>query len=195
MVSPTSGKGSTRSSEGGVIHPPPPKVYPPASRWPRVHLVVVCPRCKGATAVREDQKSATCPRCERSYDPRRSRAYHRSEDPAEVARLVGEMNARLEKGFSRYEADRRAAEPRRKGVEGDLESVVSRVSLVKGRQRQLEEAVAQLSSREEPSFSSGELFDVLEAVGWPRHAAEDALRRMLEEGVVVEKRPDAYGAV
>ena len=160
-----------------------------------MHLVVVCPRCKGATAVREDQKSATCPRCGRSYDPRRSRAYNRSEDPAEVARLVGEMNARLEKGFKRYEADRRAAEPGRKVVDGDLEAVVSRVSLTKGRQRQLEEAVGLLSSRAEGSFSSEELIDVLEAVGWPRHAAEDALRRMLEEGVVVEKRPDTYGAV
>ncbi len=160
-----------------------------------MHLVIVCPRCKGATAVREDQKSATCPRCGRGYDPRRSRVYHRSEDPAEVARLVGQMNARLDKGYQRYEADRRAAEPRRKGPVGDLEAVVSRVSLAKGRQRQVEEAVGLLASREDGTFSSGELYNVLEAVGWPRHAAEDALRRMLEEGVVVEKRTDTYGAV
>ncbi|UCC93351.1 MAG: hypothetical protein JSW25_01385 [Thermoplasmata archaeon] len=160
-----------------------------------MHLVVVCPRCKGATAVREDQKSATCPRCQRTYDPRRSRAYHRSEDPAEVARLVGEMNARLEKGFQRYEADRRAAEPRRGPVDDDLESVVSRVSLVKGRQRQLQEAVRLLTSREGGTFSSDELADVLESAGWPRHAAEDALARMLDEGEIVQKRPDRYGAV
>ncbi len=160
-----------------------------------MHLVVVCPRCKRATAVREEQKSSTCPRCGRSYDPRRSRAYHRSEDPAEIARLVGEMNARLEKGFSRYEADTRAAEPRQKDVDGDLEAVVSRVSLVKGRQGQMEEAVRLLSSRREGSFSSGELTDVLEAAGWPRHAAAEALRRSLEEGEVVELRTDRYGAV
>ena len=124
-----------------------------------MHVVVVCPRCKGATAVREEQKSATCPRCGRSYDPRRSRVYHRSRDPAEVARVVGEMNARLEKGFQRYQADVRGAEPRRRVVDGDLESVVSRVSLERGRQRQLEEAVRLLSSREEGTFSSDELFD------------------------------------
>jgi hypothetical protein len=151
--------------------------------------------CKGATAVREEQKSATCPRCGRSYDPRRSRAYHRSGDPAEVARVVGEMNARLEKGFQRYQADVRAAEPSRGAVDGDLESVVSRVSLVKGRQRQLEEAVRVLTSRESGSFSSNELLDVLQSSGWPRHAAEDALRRLVDEGVVVERRPDTYGAV
>ncbi|NIP35014.1 MAG: hypothetical protein GWN18_08755 [Thermoplasmata archaeon] len=160
-----------------------------------MHLVVVCPRCKGATAVREKQKSATCPRCGRSYDPRRCRAYHRSEDPAEVARVVGEMNARLEKGFQRYQADVRAAEGRRKDVDGDLESVVSRVSLVRGRQRQLDEALRLLTSRKGGTFSSDELCDVLESVGWPRHAAEDALRRSVDEGIVVERRPDRYGAV
>jgi len=105
------------------------------------------------------------------------------------------MNARLEKGFSRYEADRRAAEPRRKDIEGDAEAVVSRVSLAKGRHRQMEEAVRLLSSREEGTFSSEELFDVLTSVGWPRHAAEDALRRLLDGGEVAEKRPDRYGAV
>jgi hypothetical protein len=160
-----------------------------------MHLVVVCPRCKGATAVREEQKSATCPRCGRSYDPRRSRAYHRSGDPAEVARVVGEMNARLEKGFSRYQADVRAAGSGDRHTDGDLEAVVSRVSLEKGRRRQLEEAVRLLSSREEGTFSSGELMDVLEAAGWPRHAAEDALRRLVDEGIVLERRPDRYGAV
>lgn len=108
--------------------------------------------------------------------------------------MVGEMNARLEGGFQRYEADARAAEPRRRDA-GDLESIVSRVSLTKGRQRQMEEAVRLMSSREEGSFSSDELCDVLAAVGWPRHAAEDALRRMLEEGEVAEVRPDRYGAV
>lgn len=121
--------------------------------------------------------------------------YHRSEDPAEVARMVGEMNARLERGFQRYEADRRAAEGRRVWPEGDMETVVSRVSLARGRQRQMEEAVRLLSSREGGTFSSEELFQVLEGVGWPRHAAEDGLRRMLDEGVVAEVRPDAYGAV
>ncbi len=108
--------------------------------------------------------------------------------------MVGEMNARLEGGFQRYEADARAAEPRRRDA-GDLESIVSRVSLTKGRQRQMEEAVRLLSTRKGGPFSSGELCDVLEAVGWPRHAAEDALRRMLEEGEVAEIRPDRYGAV
>ena len=160
-----------------------------------MHLVVVCPRCKGATAVREEQKSSSCPRCGRTYDPRKSRVYHRSEDPGEIAMLVGEMNARLEKGFSRYEADRRAAEPKLKDLDGDLEAVVSRVSLSRGRQRQMDEAVRLLSSREEGSFSSEELCDVLTSVGWPRHAAEDALRLMLDSGVVVERRPDRYGAV
>lgn len=105
------------------------------------------------------------------------------------------MNARLEKGFQRYEADRRAVEPRRKEMEGDLEAVVSRVSLVKGRQRQLEEAVRMLLSRREGSFSSDELTEVLEAAGWPSHAAAEALRRSLEEGEVVELHPDRYGAV
>ena len=37
--------------------------------------------------------------------------------------------------------------------------------------------------------------NVLVTVGWPRHAAEDALRRSLEEGIVAERRPDRYGAV
>ncbi len=160
-----------------------------------MHLVVVCPRCKGATAVREEQKSATCPRCGRSYDPRRSRAYHRSGDPAEVARVVGEMNARLEKGYQRYQADVSAAGGKKGNVDGDLEAIAGRVSLVKGRQRQLEVAIRILSSREGGTFSSDELVDVLEAVGWPRHAAEDALRRSVDEGHVVERRPDRYGAV
>ncbi len=109
--------------------------------------------------------------------------------------MVGEMNARLERGFQRYEADRRAAEGIRAEVDDDLETVVSRVSLARGRQRQMEEAVRLLSSREGGTFSSEELFWVLEGVGWPLHAAEEALRRMLDEGVVAQVRPDAYGAV
>ncbi len=109
--------------------------------------------------------------------------------------MVGEMNARLEKGYQRYQADVRASRPARDDLVDDLEAVVSRVSLVRGRQRQLEEAVSLLTSREGGTFSSDELLDVLEAVGWPRHAAEEALRRSLDEGKVAERRPDRYGAV
>jgi hypothetical protein len=105
------------------------------------------------------------------------------------------MNARLERGFARYQADVRAAERREGDPDGDMESVVSRVSLEKGRRRQLEEAVRLLSSREGGTFSSDELLNALESVGWPRHAAEDALRRLVDEGIVLERRPDRYGAV
>ncbi len=157
-----------------------------------MHLVVVCPRCKGATAVREDQKSATCPRCGRSYDPRRSRAYQRSDDPAEIARMVGEMNARLEGGYQRYEADTRAAEPRRVEVEEALSGISGRVTRVQGRQRQVEEALRLLCARKEGSFSSSDLYDVLEGAGWERHAAEDVLRRLVEDGQVTESRSDRF---
>lgn len=157
-----------------------------------MHLVVVCPGCKGATAVREGQKSATCPRCGRSYDPRRSRAYHRSEDPAELARMVGDMNARLEGGFQRYEADARAAEPRTAEVEEALSGISGRVTRVKGRQRQLEEAVRLLCARKEGSFSSSDLYGVLEGAGWERHAAEDVLRRQVEDGQVTEFTVDRF---
>jgi hypothetical protein len=109
--------------------------------------------------------------------------------------MVGDMNARLEKGFQRYEADKRAAEPRQGVSADDTEAVVGRVSLMKGRGRQLEEAVRLLSSRPGDTFSSEDLCSVLQAVGWPRHAAEDALARMLEDGQVVQKRHDRYGAV
>lgn len=105
------------------------------------------------------------------------------------------MNARLEKGYQRYQADVSASQVPRTRVDDDLEAIVSRVSLVRGRQRQLDEAIDLLSSREGGTFSSDELLDVLESVGWPRHAAEEALGRSLEEGRVVEKRPDRYGAV
>jgi hypothetical protein len=105
------------------------------------------------------------------------------------------MNARLEKGYQRYEADRRAVEHRPPVLEGDLEAVVSRVSLAKGRQQQLLEAVRLLTSREGGTFSSDELYNVLQAAGWPRHAAEEALTRSLDEGEVVQRRPDRYGAV
>lgn len=159
-----------------------------------MHLVVVCPRCKGATAVRDDQKSATCPRCGRSYDPRRSRVYNRSEDSAEVARLVGEMNAKLEGGFRQYEVDARAAD-RRPRVTGDLATIAGRASRVRGMQRQLDEALRLLCSREEGVFSSVDLYQVLEAVGWEPHQAEEALRRLLEEGRVTEVRPDAYRTI
>ena len=156
-----------------------------------MHLVVVCPRCKGATAVREEQKSATCPRCGRSFDSRRSRAYHRSEDPAETARLVGEMNARLTGGYQRYEADVQASGPRHEAT-GDLGLIAGRVSRERGRKRQLDEAVRMLCARAEGSFSQDELLEVLGAVGWQAHAVEDALKLMLEEGEVLEKRADRY---
>ena len=158
-----------------------------------MHLVVVCPRCKGATAVREDQKSATCPRCERSYDPRRSRAYHRSEDSAELARLVGEMNARLEGGFQRYEADARALEAaRRHAPSGDVGTIADRVGLVRGRVKQLDEALRLLCDREGGTFSSDELAGVLMGAGWDLPATEGVLERMLVEGRVSEMRPDVY---
>ena len=159
-----------------------------------MHHVVVCPRCKGATAVREDQKSATCPHCGRSYDPRRSRVYDRSEDPAEVARLVGEMNARLEGGYRNYEADAKAAD-RSQRATGDLQTIAGRVSRARGMQRQLEEALRLLCAREGGAFSSEDLYQVLGAVGWEPHQSEDALKRLLEEGAVTEVRPDTYRMV
>ena len=158
-----------------------------------MHLVVVCPRCKGAMAVREEQKSATCPRCERGFAPRRSRAYHRTEDPTELARLVGEMNARLEGGFQRYEADSRASEAvRSKRRPGDLETIAGRVGLVRGRVKQLDKALSLLCGRDGGTFSSDEILGVLEGAGWDHPAAEGVLERLLEDGRVLESRPDVY---
>jgi hypothetical protein len=106
--------------------------------------------------------------------------------------MGGAMNARLEDGFQRYEADERAAEPRRLEVEEALSGISGRVTRVQGRQRQMEEAVRLLCARKEGSFSSSDLYDVLEGAGWERHAAEDVLRRLVEDGQVTEFRSDRY---
>ena len=144
-------------------------------------------------AVREEQKSATCPRCERGFDPRRSRPYHRTEDPAELARLVGEMNARLEGGFQRYEADVKASETaKRHRVLGDVETIATRVSLVSGHVKQLDKAVRLLCDREGGSFSADELVMVLVGAGWDEPGAEGALERLLGDGRILQSRPDVY---
>jgi len=144
--------------------------------------------------VREGQKTATCPRCGREFHADRARAYHRTEDPAELARLVGEMNARLEKGFTRYERDVKEAEARRPGadVPKGLEPVAARVSHARGRKGQLDEALALLCAREGGSFSSSELGAVLASVGWDPATVASTLDALLHEGRLVEARPDSF---
>ena len=158
------------------------------------HLVVACPHCKRALGVREGQKAATCPRCGREFRADRARAYHRTEDPAELARLVGEMNARLEKGFTRYERDVKEAEGRGPGkdVPKGLEPIAARVVNARGRKGQLETAVRLLCAREGGTFSSDELAVVLCAAGWQEEAVAAALDGMVREGSLVEPRPDSF---
>jgi hypothetical protein len=108
--------------------------------------------------------------------------------------MVGDMNARLEGGYQRYEADAKAAD-RRPRATGDLATIAGRVSRTRGMRRQLDEALRLLCAREGGAFSSDELHQVLEAVGWEPHQAEEALRGLLEEGGVAEVRPDSYRTV
>jgi len=159
-----------------------------------MHLVVACPHCKRALGVREGQQTATCPRCGRELRADRARAYHRTDDPAELARLVGEANARLEKGFARYDRDVREAEARRPGtpVPAGLEPIAARVSLARGRKGQLDEALGSLCAREGGSFSSSELEAVLVSVGWDPVAVATTLDALLHDGQLVEVRPDRY---
>ena len=106
--------------------------------------------------------------------------------------MVGEMNARLEEGFKRYEADARAAEVRRQRAARPLtplESVKSRVSLASGRKAQLELAVALLCKRPPGGFHPEELMVILMSVGWDEAAVEDALEGMLAHGMLLEPRP------
>lgn len=158
------------------------------------HIVIACPHCKRALGVREDQRTATCPRCGRELDCRSARAYHRTEDMAELARLVGEMNARLEHGFKRYERDARAARGAdgRPAVPPGLEAVAARVANTRGRKGQLDVAVGLLCAREGASFSSDELQAVLAAAGWPEDAVATALEGMVREGTLAEPRPDRF---
>ncbi len=160
-----------------------------------VHLVVVCPRCKGATGVREDQRSATCPRCGRPFNAQRARVYHRTADPRELARVIGEQNARLERGFKRYEADVEASKRRRQRAGKHLtplETVTSRVSLTKGRKAQLELAVDLLCRRPQGGFHGEELMMTLLAVGWDEASVEGALEGMLRQGLLVEPVEDFF---
>jgi len=106
--------------------------------------------------------------------------------------MVGEINARLEGGFQRYEVDKRAAEPRRVEVEEALSGISGRVTRVRGQQRQADEAVRGLCARESGTFTSSELYDVLEGAGWERHAAEEVLKKLVEDGQVTELRPDTF---
>ncbi len=158
------------------------------------HIVIACPHCKRALGVREDRRTATCPRCGRELECRSARAYHRTEDMAELARLVGEMNARLEHGFKRYERDARAA----RGAKGlpevppGLVAVAARVANTRGRRGQLESAVGLLCAREGGAFSSDELLAVLSSAGWPEDAVVSALEGMVREGALVEPRPDSF---
>jgi len=158
------------------------------------HIVIACPHCKRALGVRDDQRTATCPRCGRELDCRSARAYHRTEDMAELARLVGEMNARLEHGFKRYERDARAARGAdgRPAVPPGLEAVAARVANTRGRKGQLDAAVGLLCAREGASFSSDELQAVLAAAGWPEDAVAAALEGMVREGALVEPKPDRF---
>jgi predicted RNA-binding Zn-ribbon protein involved in translation (DUF1610 family) len=158
------------------------------------HIVIACPHCKRALGVREDQKTATCPRCGRELVCRRARAYHRTEDMAELARLVGEMNARLEHGFKRYERDARTARGAKDHpmLPPGLESLAARVANTRGRRGQLDAAVGGLCAREGASFSSDELLAVLGAAGWPEDAVATALEGMVREGALVEPRPDRF---
>ncbi len=159
-----------------------------------VHIVIACPHCKRALGVREDQKTATCPRCGKELECRRARAYHSTEDMAELARMVGEMNARLEHGFKRYERDARHARSAdgRPEVPPGLETVAARVANTRSRKGQLEAAVGLLCARECGSFASEELLAVLGAAGWQEDAVATALEGMVREGALVEPRPDTF---
>jgi hypothetical protein len=151
--------------------------------------VVVCPRCKRAKGVDAKQRTTTCV-CgfEIHVFPNRMRA--RTERAADLADLVGRVNAEISGGLKTYEAD---LAPRRQARSRDVYTrVIAMAAKAGDRSARIRSAASELT-RELEVFTLDDWSRVLAGLGVPN--PEGALGILVAASAVFEPRTGFYRAL
>lgn len=155
--------------------------------------IVACPSCRKAKGYALGVKTTQCHLCGRKLDVERLVTVV-AADETELARLIGETNARLASASADELETLRAPPPERAPPSDALAAVVRAARGVSGEVPKAD-ATARALTDAYGEFTEAQLREALDTVGVAAARTGAHLKRMLVGNVVYEPRPGAYRAL
>ena len=161
--------------------------------------VVLCSRCKTARGVRLNTKTATCAKCQKRMDLKRTRILCKVETEREVALAVRKYNTKLKGGEEIYARDMRIVNENKEQTRvvinetSDIYTeVVRKLIRIRARDERVV-AAAQELYRYLGEFTGKDLYEVLKLLGFDKE--EDChkyIDKLIANDVIYEPKRGVY---
>jgi hypothetical protein len=161
--------------------------------------VILCPRCKTARGAVAGTKTTNCTKCGKRINLKKARVLANVEYETELARVVGEINMKIQDGEDIFQMDLdsvtgegtkdMALEERPQDRYDKIAGLLAEIS---GRDNRIVEA-AKLLQMAVGDFSQEDFFQVLDKIGISDgQKQEELLKRLLDNDVLYQPKIGIY---
>jgi hypothetical protein len=160
--------------------------------------VVQCPRCKKASGVRQDAKTASCPRCGAQINLTKAKILCEAGSEKELAEAVMKYNTAIEGGEKEYAQDLNLALQKENHQKVEYKSsdiydrVIKNLTDIRGKDKKIEAAAINLC-RQMTEFTEDDLNEVLRRIGLVKDkGCGQYIDRLMENNVIYQPKSGIY---